>query len=460
MPSPNGKQRPSSGNSGNNGLAGGSSKIIKAKRPSKIQENTGKLVKNPNTSGDHHYSDDDMFVASRHGQPSSSFQDHNDLMTKFTNESRRLTKNSHRPRGKFGRGLTKKGGAGGHYIWGAAGSELNHQDPRVDNDPADPNYDSDSELNCKFEAITPPLDDEEAEKYIAPVIKEYFDHGDIGEVCYLLEEVNLGNNYHLQLVVAVTLAMESKASHREMVSRLISELYGRLLTDEDIERGFQNLLDNLIDLHLDTPDAANVLGCFISRSIADDCIPPKFVQDRRKRFRRRTTSTTNKSDRVAISQEPMLIDGGNNDTNNNKDNGEETDARSEISFDEDDQGQVLYRDAINHAYALLNMKPGLARLDTVWGISGGTCPVKSLINQMRLLLKEYLSSGDTTEAARCLQELEVPHFYHHFIYESILYAIESSKDEHSLAIVKLIKHFSTINLISVDQLKNVSHLVI
>lgn len=41
-----------------------------------------------------------------------------------------------------------------------------------------------------------------------------------------------------------------------------------------------------------------------------------------------------------------------------------------------------------------------------------------LCNQMNLLLKEYLLSGDGKEAERCLQELEVPHFHHEFVYEA------------------------------------------
>ena len=38
---------------------------------------------------------------------------------------------------------------------------------------------------------------------------------------------------------------------------------------------------------------------------------------------------------------------------------------------------------------------------------------------MNLLLKEYLSSGDISEATRCLKELDVPHFHHELVYEVI-----------------------------------------
>ena len=127
---------------------------------------------------------------------------------------------------------------------------------------------------------------------------------------------------------------------------------------------FDFLLKNLDDLVLDTPDAHTVLGNFMARAIADDCIPPKFI----------------------------LSYKGHVDT--------------ELA------GKALCR-----ADTLLNMKHGLVRLDNVWGVGGGLRPVKYLIKQIVLLLKEYLCSGDIEEASRCLRELEVPHFHHELVYE-------------------------------------------
>ena len=107
-----------------------------------------------------------------------------------------------------------------------------------------------------------------------------------------------------------------------------------------------------------------ILGNFMARAIADDCIPPKFI----------------------------LSYKGN--------------VCSEMA------GKALCR-----ADTLLNMKHGLVRLDNVWGVGGGLRPVKYLIKQIILLLKEYLCSGDVDEASRCLRELEVPHFHHELVYE-------------------------------------------
>ena len=37
------------------------------------------------------------------------------------------------------------------------------------------------------------------------------------------------------------------------------------------------LLEELSELSLDTPDAPEVLGNFMARAVADDCIPPAYI---------------------------------------------------------------------------------------------------------------------------------------------------------------------------------------
>ena len=79
--------------------------------------------------------------------------------------------------------------------------------------------------------------------------------------------------------------------------------------------------------------------------------------------------------------------------------------------------------------SLLSMRHGLVRLDNVWGVGGGTRPVKYLVKQMVLLLEEFLSSSDIAEATRCLQELEVPHFHHevvsHYFEDYVRYSLRN-----------------------------------
>jgi len=52
--------------------------------------------------------------------------------------------------------------------------------------------------------------------------------------------------------------MDRHNPQRELISRLISDLYSGLLSQDDIARGFDELLTSLDDIRLDTPDAHTV----------------------------------------------------------------------------------------------------------------------------------------------------------------------------------------------------------
>jgi programmed cell death protein 4 len=312
----------------------------------------------------------------------------------------RTVKNMRRPRNGFGRGLPKKGGAGGKGVWGLPGAELDAPEAM---DEKDPNYDSDSLDNgdVTLEAIVPQLSDTEICKTMEPVILEYYGHGDTKEVIMSLEEYNFGEKRYQVAELAIELAMDHKPSNREMTSVLISDLYQRFLTERDIEKALDQLLRNLPDLVLDTPEAPTILGNFIARAVADDTLAPRFLHNY--------------------------------------------------------QGKVeceLAKQALARADVLLTMKHGMTRLDNVWGVGGGLRPVTSLVRSMGLLLQEFVTSDDTVEATRCLRELEVPHFHHELVYEAVVLAIESGNEETENSIVKLLKCFTESIIITPDQLKN------
>lgn len=165
------------------------------------------------------------------------------------------------------------------------------------------------------------------------------------------------------------------------------------------------LLTNLPDLLLDTPEAPVLLGNFIARSVADDCIPPKYV-----------TSP-------------------------------------------DDVGNEYAIAALKRADALLSLKQGFAHLDNIWGSAGPLRPVKNITKQMTLLLKEYLSSRDFDEAARCLREMEVPHYHHELVYEAIVMALESVKQQTEEAMCTLLKLMDEACLILPAQMEQVKFML-
>ncbi|KAF7286775.1 programmed cell death 4 [Rhynchophorus ferrugineus] len=308
----------------------------------------------------------------------------------------RSWKNSRRSRNGYGRGLPKKGGAGGKGVWGKFGSELLEDYEDVN----DPNFDVENFKNIELKVVVPEVSHEDLKRQCEPFILEFFESYDIQEVAQSVEELVPVRFRDVFVQQAIEIAMDHKPSHRELISVLISDLYGYVLTESDISKAFENLLANLSDLILDIPDAPVVLGNFIARAIADDCIPPRFI-----------VATKEKSD------------------------------------------DTIFQEALIRADTLLSMKHGLVRLDNVWGVGGPLRPVQALTRQMSLLLKEFVSSGDVEEASRCLSVLEVPHFHHELVYEAIVMALEANSQSTEKAICNLLKAFDTRVLITRDQLE-------
>lgn len=295
------------------------------------------------------------------------------------------------------RGLPKKGGAGGKGTWGKL-TDMYVEGGHL-HDSRDPNYDSaEEEESYLVSPSSPQMDLDEFEKRAEALFKEYFDHGDVQEVAAVLEEFNIRNMKHEIVRVLITVALEEKAANRELASILLSDLFGHVINYRDTVMGFDTILSQLSELSLDTPDAPNVVGNFIARCVADDCLPPAFV-----------TNHTEVTD-------PKMID------------------------------------ALKRAKLLLSMKHGIARLDNVWGVGGGQRPVMFIISKMNLLLKEYLSSGDCEEAVRCLRELEVPHFHHELVYEAVVLVLEDGREETARMICDLLCYMAVTIIITRDQL--------
>lgn len=327
---------------------------------------------------------------------SSSLSDAN-VLSLGNNASARRDRKS---RSGKGRGLPKKGGAGGKGTWGKMGQLYDENDADC-YDVHDPNYDSENQEDYTVKTVIPVLNDDEVVAMIEPIFQEYFEHGDTQEVADCLEELNIGDKMCVKVpTLAVTLALEKKATQRELTSRLIADLSSKgVVTDNTLMAAFEKLMDELPDLILDTPDAPAILGQFMARAVADDCLPSAFIQK----------------------------------------------LKGNVQCE---QGRM----ALERASTLLSVNHGLHRMDNVWGVGGGIRPVKLLIKKMVLLLKEYLSSGEIPEAVRCLQELEVPHFHHELVYEAVVMALEVGGERTTEMMVALLKEMYSTTIITYDQL--------
>ena len=236
---------------------------------------------------------------------------------------------------------------------------------------------------------------------------------------------------------------------RELVSLLLAELNGQVFTPQNIQRGedaphraphrrhaihlsptvgpwtpgaswpglpgFDLLLDRAEDLQVDTPQLIFLLARFLARAVADEAVPPKYI----------------------------------------------------AALQEDRSLSKTASATVEEASILLTMKHGLARLSEIWGVGGGRRPVVQLGRKMHLIIQvcsrgrgppqrptvrqwrtpplippgavvsppgrsaawsaqEYLSAHDLDEAQRCLHELDVPHFHHELVYDSVVMAIEGT----------------------------------
>lgn len=84
----------------------------------------------------------------------------------------------------------------------------------------------------------------------------------------LLKGLNLGPHKYEFSSLAVSLSLEGKASHRELTSRLLSDLSGKMLSQSEMARAFDKILKELPDLILDTPEAPQVDQHFVVLIIA------------------------------------------------------------------------------------------------------------------------------------------------------------------------------------------------
>uniref|UniRef100_A0A4X2M4Z7 Programmed cell death protein 4 n=1 Tax=Vombatus ursinus TaxID=29139 RepID=A0A4X2M4Z7_VOMUR len=114
---------------------------------------------------------------------------------------------------------------------------------------------------------------------------------------------------------------------------------------------------------------------------------------------------------------------------------------------------VQARAALDRATVLLSMTKGGKRKDSVWGSGGGQQSVNHLVKEIDMLLKEYLLSGDISEAEHCLKELEVPHFHHELVYEAIVMVLESTGESTFKMVLDLLKSLWKSSTITVDQMK-------
>ncbi|CAF3670381.1 unnamed protein product [Rotaria sordida] len=334
---------------------------------------------------------------------------HGHLLQKNAKISKKYNRKSRQGKG---RGLAKKGGGGGGYTWGVPGSELleEYNEELDDEDLADLQYNeakaklvaksSPSSLETKFTKLELI---ETMDKNVKPLIDEYFVNGDANDVAQSLRKFDLKQHGGELIVYIVTRALEKSNVHKELISRLLHDLNGVILRSNDYSNGFNSLLESLYDLALDNPECSTDIGKFIARSIADKCI-------------------------------------------------DNTDGKYFAQY----KGNVKcskMQAALDKAETLISMGD-FYFLNNVWNAqSSGFRPVRELADRMNIIIHEYYDSGDADETIRCLKELNVPHFFHEFVYELMDFCLEKNTERAQQLTINLLEKLTKTVVITYDQLK-------
>ncbi|KAH0690271.1 hypothetical protein KY290_018511 [Solanum tuberosum] len=287
----------------------------------------------------------------------------------------------------------KKDGAGGKGTWG----KLLDTDVESRLDRNDPNYDSGEEpYELVGTAVSDPLDD--YKKSVVSIIEEYFSTADVELAASDLKELG-STEYHPYIIKRlVSMAMDRHDKEKEMTSVLLSALYADVIIPTQIRQGFYMLVESADDLAVDIPDTVDILALFVARAVVDDILPPAFIA------------------RVG----KMVPE-------------------SSKGFQVLQTAEKRYLSAPHHAELV----------ERRWG--GSTqFTVEEVKKRIADLLREYVESGDTVEACRCIRQLEVPFFYHEVVKRALVLAMEMQSAEP--LILKLLKEAAEEGLISSSQM--------
>ena len=77
----------------------------------------------------------------------------------------------------------------------------------------------------------------------------------------------------------INAAIDKEDNHRELVSRLLSELYPDVLSMNMIGKGFERLFEIADEIEIDAPQARSIIATFVARAVVDEVLPPSFLTD-------------------------------------------------------------------------------------------------------------------------------------------------------------------------------------
>lgn len=248
-------------------------------------------------------------------------------------------------------------------------------------DSGDPNYDSAEEPYklMATKALAPPRTDVIVayKSAVASMVEEYFSSGDVEEAGRILDGMEQPLYQHYFVKRLVTMSMDRGNREKEAAAVLLSRLFPHHLVGEQIQRGFERLLESVDDLAIDVPSAAEDLAMFVSRATVDDILPPKFLH----------TNLEGLLPGLRVGEKAA--------------------------------------ECIDLAHGHLSDRHCTERVLRAWG-DPEKSPIDAAKAAIQDLLREYLESGDVAEARRCLRSLNARYFHHELVKRALVLCIEAA----------------------------------
>ena len=242
--------------------------------------------------------------------------------------------------------------------------------------------------------VGPPLTLSEFKRQTIAAIEELFSSGDLDECLRRVRELRCPD-YHFEFVKKViSMSLDRNQKERELASQLLARGSHTLITVDQSGKAFERLFEQIDDLTIDVPDAPSYLAVFLGRAVVDEVLPPSFLNDRL-----------------------VLQLGG---------------------------------DIVLQARRALSREHAGARLEKVWGPGDGR-PTADLKVAVDDAMREYLLSGQKTEAARCVKELNAPQFHAEIVKRAVVVAMDHDEVKRN-SMSDLLRHLHQTELLSSKQI--------
>ncbi|XP_062030202.1 MA3 DOMAIN-CONTAINING TRANSLATION REGULATORY FACTOR 1-like isoform X2 [Rosa rugosa] len=236
-----------------------------------------------------------------------------------------------------------------------------------------------------------PSDEDEYNKDIAYIVREYFRTGNIIQAAW--EVRGMSNQYHPYFVKGlVSMAMSSDDEKKEISSSLLSALYADVISPVHIEDGF-----NLLLHYADVLDAVDILPLFLGRAVVDSILPSDFI------------------------------------------------TRAKEALPESSKGFQIMQTAEENK----NFPPYSPSFVGIWG--GRTLNiVQKLEKQIDSLLMEYTKSRDALLTCKDIRKVVPPFYEHHFVAFALIACMKNWREAPHL--ICLLKEATGVGVISSSQM--------